>query len=72
MKSSHANEREDGSRKHEGSTNMNSTEHKVGFYSLGHQRFLKYGLKCMSIRVSLMLCIYNIAYSVGLFEGLGA
>lgn len=51
---------------------MKSTEHKVGFYSLGRQRFLKYGLKCMSIRVSLMLNIYNIAYSMGLFEELGA
>lgn len=51
---------------------MKSTEHNVGFYSLGRQRFLKYGLKCMSIRVSLMLNIYNIAYSMGLFEGLRA
>lgn len=49
-----------------------SAEHKVGFYSPGRQRFFKYGLKCMSTRVSLMLRIYNIAYSMGLFEGLGA
>lgn len=50
---------------------MKSTEHKVGFYSLGRQRILKYGLKCMSAQVSLMLPIYNTAYSMGLFEGLG-
>lgn len=50
---------------------MKSTEHK-GFYSLGRQRILKYGLKCMSTRVSLMLPIDNTAYSMGFFEKLGA